>query len=201
MCVRVCSLFFIKYHRQIIADTIIVTENAINLCVCKRFSKNEMRKKKITTNAHVEWVVNCYPCSKHFMPQKEINIKCDCPHIRISPKLEKRSRSLYVAYKLPPPLSARFLSPHLRLIYFSAQCLYKIGGNHNYHVWGIELNAINVINMICSVHRSFAFVAILAYICHMWSRSKSNHLRNFTSAKHSNLWMNAHLKRSTTSTA
>lgn len=29
----------------------------------------------------------------------------------------------------------------------------QIGGNDNYHVWGIELNAINVINMICSVHR------------------------------------------------
>lgn len=27
-------------------------------------------------------------------------------------------------------------------------------------------------------------------ICHMWSHS-SSHLRNFTSAKHSNLWMNA----------
>lgn len=51
---------------------------------------------------------------------------------------------------------------------------------------GIELNAINVINMICSVHR---IIIIIIIICHMWSHS-NNHLRNFTSAKHSNLWMN-----------
>lgn len=139
------------------------------------------REKKTTTttielNALCCWNCCIHSCSKRFVPLKEIHINCDCPHIRISPKLELVVCCVMHAdaATAAAAAAASFSAICVHSFYLPLLLPYKISGNHNYYVWGIELNAINVINMICSVQtatKKQPYYSCASYICHMWSRS------------------------------
>ena len=155
-------IFFYKIS-QIIVDTIIVTESAINIYMCACDGSIQLKSK-------IQVKMICV--NFHFF----VFFSCSLDLCR------KRKWSKFSSYQnFVKTVSFAPYKIHWEFPSDNAACAKK-RAKHNYYVWAFKLNAVNVINMIRSVVLSKVYlfmssglemmsIVYRARIYHMWSHS------------------------------